>query len=98
MLCSNVCLHLNTCSRVYGRTTRNFRKDLQVIRFPAIQVHVIREKVFRQDRLAVDIPDRIAEDMVITFRKSFRISNDQDLVDAGGKDEKIFPKRIREVF
>ena len=56
---------------------------------------MVREKVFRQDRLAVDILDRIAEDMVITFRKSFRISNDQDLVDAGGKDEKIFSKRIR---
>ncbi len=70
-VCSNVCLHLNTCSRVYGRITRNFRKDLQVIRFPAIQVHVIREKVFRLDRFAVDIFDRIAEDMIIMFRKIF---------------------------
>ena len=72
--------------------------DLHPVGFSAVAVQMVREKVFRQDRLAVDIPDRIAEDMVITFRKSFRISNDQDLVDAGGKDEKIFPKRIREVF
>ena len=46
-------------------------KDLQVIRFPAIQVHVIREKVFRLDRFAVDIFDRIAEDMIVMFRKIF---------------------------
>ena len=71
VLCSNVCLHLNTCSRVCGRTTRRFRKDLQLIRFPAIQIHVIREKVFRLDRFAVDIFDRIAEDMIVMFRKIF---------------------------
>ena len=38
---------------------------------PAIQVHVIREKVFRLDRFAVDIFDRIAENMIIRFRKIF---------------------------
>ena len=72
--------------------------DLHPVGFSAVAVQMVREKVFRQDRLAVDIPDRIAEDMIVMFRKIFLISEDQNLVDTGWKDEKITSKLVREVF